>query len=71
MSKVSEKIYSTKEIQKNLDRYLSSSVTMLRGSIYRYSNFSLKKVVNLAGSLRKTVGKKMLKKIQTSRKSDW
>jgi len=42
-----------------------------QNSIFKYSSFSLRKVVNLAGSLRKTVGMKMLRKIQTSRKSDW
>ncbi len=43
----------------------------LRSSLSKYSNSSLRRVASLAGSLRKAIGIKMLKKIQTSRKSDW
>ena len=43
---------------------------MLRSSLSKYSNSSLRRVASLAGSLRKAVGIKMLKKIQTSRKSE-
>lgn len=49
----------------------TKSNIMLKNPISKYSNFSLRKVANLAGSLRKSIGMKMLKKIQNSRKSDW
>ena len=71
MKKTSEQTYTMKEVQENLDRYLNDSAVILRSSISRYSNISLKKVTSLAGSLRKAFGIRMLKKIRTSRKSDW
>jgi hypothetical protein len=44
---------------------------ILRSVGSKYQNYSSKRIQNLAGTLRKVVGIKMLKKIQTSRKSDW
>lgn len=49
----------------------TKSNVMVQNGLYKYYNLSSKKLVNLAGSLRKSVGLKILKKIQNSRKSDW